>query len=98
MLLGDVGARLTAGAHCSIIVAPRGFARREHLRFSRIGVGYDGTPESKTALEDAAEMARRFNASLELIGVAPRVLLTPSRLGGTDAGYERLLREESEMS
>lgn len=97
VLLGDVGARLTAGAHCPIIVTPRGFARREQLGISRIGVGYDGASESGAALEQAAKLARRLDASLELIGVVPLPLLSPSRVGISDPGFERLLLQELEM-
>jgi nucleotide-binding universal stress UspA family protein len=59
-------------------------------------VGYDGTRESDAALEQAAKLARRVNAELELIGVVPLPFLSPSRVGISDPGFERLLLEEVE--
>lgn len=95
VLLGDVGQRLAHGAPCPVVVAPRGLGRRERVGFGQVGVGYDGTPESGTALAAAVELARQFGGSLRLIGVVPR-FLTPGRIGGTDVGFSQLLRENLE--
>lgn len=96
LALGDTGTTLTAGSPCPVMVAPRGYARQEEKpAFERIGVGYDGTAESEIALREAARVARETGGGLRLIGVIPH-LLSPARIGGTDRGFERLLREEME--
>jgi nucleotide-binding universal stress UspA family protein len=49
-----------------LAVAPRGYRRRENPVFERIGVGYDGGPESRAALELAAYIAAAAGAKLEV--------------------------------
>lgn len=93
LALGDTGTTLASGSPCPVIVAPRGYGKGTRPRFFRIGVAYNGTPESEVALREATEIARRMDGQLHLIGVIPR-LLSPARIGGTDRGYERLLKQE----
>jgi nucleotide-binding universal stress UspA family protein len=77
---GSVGERLLAGAPCSVVVAPRGFARGEHFGFGVIGVAYDGSEEAGIALEQAGRLAAGLDARLRLItAVEP----------GSSAGGER---------
>lgn len=68
--LGSIGERLLNGAPCAVAVAPGGFAGREHFGLGIVGVGYNGTHESKLALETATHLARLLDAKLRLIGVA----------------------------
>ena len=89
VLPGGVGERLLSGAPCAVLFAPRGFADREDPDLRRVGVGYDGSPESRIALEEAAALAGALAGSLRLLfalhegelagagwaGIAP---LTPS--------------------
>ena len=97
IMLGGVGERLLDGAPCSVAVAPRGYAEREHFGAGVIGVGYDDTAESKLALQAAVELARVVGGSLRLIAVVPH-FLTPGRIGGTDVGYSRVVREDLEAA
>ena len=68
---GSVGESLLRGAPCAVAVAPRGFARREHAGFNRVGIAYDGSEEAKLALGEAARLARAFGARLRVITVVP---------------------------
>ena len=54
---GSVGESLLRGAPCAVAVAPRGFARREHAGFHRIGIAYDGSEEADLALKEAERLA-----------------------------------------
>lgn len=94
LALGEMGTKLTSGSPCPVIVAPRGYARRPFREgFKDIVVAYDGDAESDVALRSAAEYAREYGGTLRLVGVVPH-LLSPARIGGTDRGYERMLRDE----
>ncbi len=67
VLPGSVGANLLSGAPCAVAVAPRGYRRRDDRRLRRVGVGFDGSPESWTALETGIGLARRLRAELAVI-------------------------------
>jgi nucleotide-binding universal stress UspA family protein len=67
---GSVSGQLLNGVQCQVAVAPQGF----HLgvfppSLDAIGVAYDGSPESKHALELASELARQLHADLRVIRV-----------------------------
>ncbi len=68
---GSVGERLLHGAPCEVAVAPRGYARGQNFGFGLIGVGYDGTEESRLALESARRLAATLDCQLRVIGVLP---------------------------
>ncbi|HEY7150695.1 MAG TPA: universal stress protein [Solirubrobacterales bacterium] len=70
ILPGSVGEQLLAGAPCSVIVAPRGFARGEHFGFGVIGVAHDGSAESRIALAEGARLAAAMDGTLRLIRAA----------------------------
>lgn len=70
---GSVGERLVNGAPCPVAIAPRGFARKEQFDLGLIGVGYDGTEESRLALREAADLAKQRGANLRLIAAVPYV-------------------------
>jgi nucleotide-binding universal stress UspA family protein len=70
-LPGSVGERLLAHAPCAVMVAPRGFARREHFGLGLIGVAFDGSDESQLALEAARELAAGLDAQLRVITIVP---------------------------
>lgn len=77
VLAGSVGERLLHGAPCGVAIAPRGFADRE-AAVRVVGIGYDGSPESKTALDGAIELARAAGARVRIVALVK----PPERLGG----------------
>lgn len=84
VLPGSVGESLLRGAPCAVAVAPRGFARREHLPIGLIGVAYDGTDEADLALAEGERLAGVLGADLRVITVVPR--LAPLGVQGPEAG------------
>ena len=68
VLAGDVTAGTLHGAPCPVLVAPRGHsANARELR--TIGVGFDGSRESRAALELAHGIAKAVGARLRIIDV-----------------------------
>jgi nucleotide-binding universal stress UspA family protein len=81
VLAGDVTAGTLHGAPCPVLVAPRGHA--EHGgELGTIGVGFDGSPESRSALAFAHEIAKAVGASLRIIDV-----VVPPEPGGPLPAY-----------
>jgi nucleotide-binding universal stress UspA family protein len=80
---GSVAEQLLHGARCRLVIAPKGYARQDHSqdRLRVVAVGYDGMAESQAALDEAATLARKFGASMRVIGV-----LTPTPAVATGAG------------
>jgi nucleotide-binding universal stress UspA family protein len=70
VLGGDVALGSLHGSPCPVAVAPRGMADRDATPLSRIGVGFDGTPESREALALAVALAKSAHARLELLCAA----------------------------
>ena len=64
---GSTGEKLLHGSPCAVAVVPRDYEPRP---IERIGVAYDGSDEAKAALTTARDLAERFGARLELVGVA----------------------------
>lgn len=93
VLMGDEGSQFATASPCAVVVTPRGWARKAPDSIGRIGVAYNGTAESKTALESATGLAKSMGASLTLIGVVPHII-TPGRIGLTDQGYQGILRDD----
>jgi nucleotide-binding universal stress UspA family protein len=71
---GGTGERLLNGSECPVAVAPTGFAAKAH-RPRVIGVAYEGSESSETALREATALAAEFQASLKLITVVPPIEL-----------------------
>lgn len=69
VLPGSVGERLLHGAPCAVLVAPAGFAERDKLQISSIGVGYDRRTEGSHAREVAERLACELGAELTTITV-----------------------------
>ena len=69
VLGGDVALGSLHGSPCPVAVAPRGMAYR-NTPLSRIGVGFDGTPESRQALALAVALAKSARVQLELLCAA----------------------------
>ncbi len=67
-MLGDDTRSALNGARCAVAIAARGYA--EHpAALARIGIGYNGSPESKTALATARELAASTGATLKALEV-----------------------------
>jgi nucleotide-binding universal stress UspA family protein len=68
VLAGDVTAGTLHSSPCPVVVAPVGYAGRVG-RLETIGVGYDGSPESRAALDLARRVAEAAGARLRIIDV-----------------------------
>jgi nucleotide-binding universal stress UspA family protein len=104
VLAGNIGLRLLNGLDRPLAVAPAGYAEGPH-RLERIGVGFDGSPESRAALQGAVGLARASEAEIEIIGVAlPYAELTPNPwafawgAGAIRADFEERMRGRIESA
>lgn len=77
---GRKGRQLMSGGDCAVAIAPAGF--RDAPALTRIGVGLDGSPESKLAVTAAVELTPD-GSSLQLIAVAAGMADEWGRLGAT---------------
>lgn len=66
--MGDDTRAAFNGAPCAIAIAPRGYTQTAH-RLLRLGVGYDGSPQSVNALAAARELAARHRAKITALWV-----------------------------
>jgi nucleotide-binding universal stress UspA family protein len=94
-LLGNVALALMHGSPCAVAVAPRGYRDKSADPVSGIIVGYDGSPESKHALESAYDLARACEASVKLVTVVEPPPIVVGKSGGAGGGW-RVLKEELE--
>jgi nucleotide-binding universal stress UspA family protein len=69
VLAGNVAAQLLTGSPCPVAVAPRGLAGVEDLSLDTIGVAFDGSPESWTAVQRAADLALAGHGSVRIVHV-----------------------------
>ena len=67
--IGSRTRQLLSHSGCALAVAPRGFSEQTPHQLARIGVGYDGAPESEAALAVAGALAVRAGAALQVRGV-----------------------------
>jgi nucleotide-binding universal stress UspA family protein len=81
VLVGDATRASLVGAPCAVAIAPLGYAQRDGAAVARIGVGYDGSPESEAALACAREVAEHHGAAL-----AAMTVLTPAVHAGVGRG------------
>jgi nucleotide-binding universal stress UspA family protein len=63
VFLGDDTCSALHRAPCAVAVAPAGYAAHAHAP-TRIGVAYDGSVESKLALDHAVALAKRHRATV----------------------------------
>jgi nucleotide-binding universal stress UspA family protein len=102
---GSVAEHLLHGAKCRLMIAPKGYAQQDHSqdRLRVVAVGYDGMAESHAALEEAATLARKFGASMRVVGVmtsAPALGAAAAAQVGAGAGPDfqtRLHRAVAEL-
>jgi nucleotide-binding universal stress UspA family protein len=67
-ILGSDTSSALSGAPCALAIASPGYA--EHpMPLAKIGVGYDGSPESKLALQAGRELGSATRASVEALKV-----------------------------
>jgi nucleotide-binding universal stress UspA family protein len=70
VFLGDDTRASLNGAACAVAIAPLAY-ERDLGGLRRIGVGYDGSPESRAALLLARELASRYGATVRVLEVVP---------------------------
>ncbi|HEX5309007.1 MAG TPA: universal stress protein [Solirubrobacteraceae bacterium] len=95
-MLGDDTRGALNGAPCAIAIASLGYA--EHpTPLAKIGVGYDGSPESKLALQTAREIAQATRASVDALEVVslPTYGYTGILPPLTGDGLDEMLQEAS---
>jgi nucleotide-binding universal stress UspA family protein len=63
--LGRSASELLGHLECPLAIAPSGFGQHAQGRLDRVGVGFDGTVESRAALDFAVSMAATAGAALE---------------------------------
>ena len=67
--IGSRTRQLLDQSSCSLAVAPRGMRERTEHQLARIGVGFDGSPDSEAALTLAGGLAMAAGARLTIRGV-----------------------------
>jgi nucleotide-binding universal stress UspA family protein len=88
VLPGSTGERLLHGAPCPVAVAPHGYADAERRQWQRIAVGFDGSAESRAALQAGVALAGGLGAKLDVIAVLDAMHFgSPALMGGP--GYDR---------
>jgi nucleotide-binding universal stress UspA family protein len=86
-MLGDDTRAALNGAPCAVAIAARGYA--EHpTPIAKVGVGYNGSPESEAALAVARKLAQPTRAVVHALEVVPIATyaytgLVPSAIGET---------------
>ena len=82
VFIGDDAAATLHGAPCAVAVAVRGQAERPG-ELKHVGAGFDGSADSRRALETAADLARASGAALHVLSAVPepRPISTPYSLG-----------------
>ncbi|HET8822707.1 MAG TPA: universal stress protein [Thermoleophilaceae bacterium] len=89
---GRTAERLLHGSPCPVAVAPAGFAT-EGGPPRVIGVAYDGSDESKSALNEGARLAARFEAAMKVITVVPPVTAAETVREQRREAFRRTLQE-----
>jgi nucleotide-binding universal stress UspA family protein len=79
VLIGGTADPLLQGAPCAVVVAPHGFAEREKGALERLCVGFDGTSESWTALQHAAQLGGAAGAHLRVAMAVPAAIADDRR-------------------
>jgi len=68
-MLGDDTRAALNGSPCAVAIAARGYAGRVDTPITKIGVAYNGSPESERALAKAREVAEPTRAEIEVLEV-----------------------------
>ena len=95
--IGSRTRQLLSHSQCALAVAPRGLSEKPQ-RLTRIGVGYDGAPESEAALALAGSLAVCAGATLRVRGVVdnsvPMIGWKPALQDRVLAMWEELLEPQ----
>jgi len=96
-MLGDDTRASLNGAPCAVAIAAHGYGAPP-APIARVGVGYDGSPESQTAMEAARAIAARHHAALRALDVVnlPTYAFTGIVPPVSGEGIEELLNEARE--
>lgn len=97
VLLGDDTRAALNGSPCAVAVATRGYAEAP-LPIEKIGVGYDGSPESEVALAKARELAADTRALVRVLDVVaiPNYAFTGFGAPALGESIEMMLTEANE--
>ena len=95
VLVGDITRAALAGAPCAVAVAPLEYAQ-EAGAMATVGVGYDGSPESESALAFARELVARNGARLRALLVVEPAPYTAIIRGGRAEAAEKAIAEAKE--
>ncbi len=68
-MLGDDTRAALNGSPCAVAIAARGYAARAGNPIAKVGVAYNGSPESERALAKAREVAEPTRAQIEVLEV-----------------------------
>jgi len=86
---------------CPLAIAPRGYQATRDAKFTRIGVGYDSSPESMAALELAAAIALEARAEIHVRGIVddrmPSVGFGSLWVGNTAGAWNEIVQEEVDL-
>jgi nucleotide-binding universal stress UspA family protein len=95
VLAGSVAERLLHGSPCAVAVAPSGYRERgDDLRV--VAVGFNGSPESRIALAQAAGIAASAHAALRVFAVhEPNLFFGPAEVPAR-GDHGEILRGERE--
>ena len=99
VLVGDDTRAALNGARCDVAIAPPGFMNGT-VEIQQIGVGYDGSPESKHALEVARELAAEVGAKVSAFQAASFSSTSAGAafLGLSDAGDAVVERAQNRIA
>jgi nucleotide-binding universal stress UspA family protein len=92
VLIGSTAERLLHGSPCPVAVVPSGYGSAQSGTIRTIGVGFDGSEESRSAVTAACAAARGFDADLRVIRVFDAASVgTPALMSGP--GYNAAIRD-----
>ena len=93
VLAGTVGIDVLSDTACPVAFAPVGFADRESPPLARIGVGYDGKPQSERVADYGAALARKLDARLRIITLTNPLQPVSLAHGGDRSRIRQALNE-----
>jgi nucleotide-binding universal stress UspA family protein len=93
-MLGDDTLAALNGAPCAVAIAARGYASHGGP-IAKVGVGYDGSQESRTALASARELAALTGAAVHALEVVsiPAYALSALMPPAIDESIEIMLKD-----
>lgn len=94
---GGTAERLLSGSPAPVAIAPNGYAAGNPSRLRTVGCAFNGSPESRRALDWAATLARAAGARLRAVGVyepVPSAALVPPRGGLPSVSVNDVLRRQ----